>query len=893
MIGTQLAHYEIVALLGKGGMGEVYQARDTKLGREVAVKLLPAEVAADPERLARFRREAKLLASLNHPNIGALYGIEEADGHFFLVMELAEGEDLSRRLKAGALSVDEALSVAVQIAEGLEAAHAKNIVHRDLKPANVMYSPSGRVKLLDFGLARAYHGDEASADPMMSPTITAAMTQQGMVLGTAAYMSPEQARGKNVDRQSDIWAFGVVLYEMLTTHRLFEGETVSDSIGAILHKDPEWARLPADTPPQVRQLLIRCLERDREARLHDIADARATLVEARRDPTGSRLGMSGMHEPARDTGRRVVAIALVTALIGLVLGVALSPMLRSTEDATPYRVFDLGVDFEPGDEQQNGIQAALSPDGGAVVYTHAGQLWLQDLAEHEPRALEQTEHALAPFWAPDGEEIGWFEGGRIWKAPVRGGRPVALCEVGGQLAGGVGAHWGDDGRILFATGSSGVRSVSELGGQVKVLIEPGEGYGDLHEPFALPDGRGVLFVSHPQDRGPSVLELWREGERSVLFEAATGDRLWAPVYDPAGFVLFRWTRGSATEGLWALGFDLASGSVQSEPVLLEADASEATLARDGTLVYVMNARRSNERTISRIAFSGERRENLTATHVGDLEFRLSPDGRWLAFTAQAPDGEGIDHLWVRDLVRGTEVQLTSFEDRLVFFPQWSSDSRQIFFISPALSAPLAETLVMPADGSQPWSVAVDRPANLLPNGDFLVTTGPHGSPMLSATPDTTEVWLQRGNDPETRRFLLGGDAMVFPSDLSPDGRYLLYYTGRQGSESNYLTRYPEITGRWKVSTGTDVNAETFAPDGSAIYYTSDDALYRVSFEDGPTPVLGRPEQVGILPEGSRGNIQIHPDNDSYLIAVNNAVTGTGNRRGIKVVQHWTAKLERR
>jgi Tol biopolymer transport system component len=520
---------------------------------------------------------------------------------------------------------------------------------------------------------------------------------------------------------------------------------------------------------------------------------------------------------------------------------------------------------------------------------------VQDFDEHEPRALEQTEEAYAPFWSPDGTEIGWFQNARLWKARARGGRPTALCETPGVVAGGLGAHWGEDGRILFALGSTGIRAVSELGGQVTEIIAPGEGYGDLHEPFALPGGRGILFVSHPSDRGPSVLELWRDGERRVLFEARSGDRVWYPCFDPEGFVLFRWTRGEATEGLWAIAFDMDSGEVRGDPFLVEPDASEATIARDGTLAFVMNPMRSSDRMIVRVDFAGNRQEAMTSAHSGSLEFKLSPDGRYLLFTALPPDGGEMEELWVRDLQRGTESQLTSFGgSRLVFQPTWSEDGSQVYFVSPRMSSPGADTLRMPADGSGPWSVVLDEPGELTPDGEhFLSVTRAGGAPLTSANPDTTEVWLIPVSDPEQRRVVLGGSTVTWPSGFSPDGRYLLYYEQRSGAGTPYLTRYPEFTGRWRVSLGQDVNAEVFAPDNSAIYYTTSRELYKVSFEAGPTPVLGRPELVSDLPEGASGNIEIHPDGDSYMIAMpSEARPGTVGRRGVKVVQNWTAKLNR-
>jgi len=893
MIGKILAHYEITSQLGKGGMGEVYQARDTKLSRDVAVKFLSREFTTDPERLARFQREAKLLATLNHPAVGALYGVEETEGHVFLVMELVEGEDLSKRLQRGVLPVADALAAALQIAEALEAAHAKNIVHRDLKPANVMCSPTGRVKLLDFGLARAHQGEEASGDPMMSPTITAAMTQQGTILGTAAYMSPEQARGKLVNHQSDIWAFGLVLYEMLTNHRLFKGETVSDSIGAILHKDPEWQRLPTDIPPQIRQLLARCLERDPDLRLHDIADARVAILDAQRDPAGGQLGLSGIGAPGRS--RRTSVLAGATAIVGLILGLVFGPVLFPREAPKPYRIFDLGVDLLPSNEQRVGIQTAISPDGSAVVYAHQGQLWIQNLAEQLPFALAHTEDAFAPFWSPDGTQIGFFQGNQLLRMPVRGGRPVVLCEIRNRIGGGVGAHWGDQGRILFATGSSGIQAVLDRGSVVSEIVEPGEGFGDLHEPFSLPGDQGILFVSHPAERGPSVLEFWRDGERRVLFEAAAGSRILSPCFDQAGYVLFRLTRSDLTEGLWAVAFDSSAGEVRGDPFLVEPDASETTVSQDGSLVFVMNPRRSGEWVVVRVGFDGQQMETLIPTHAGDLVFSLSPDGRRLAFSALPADGGRTNQVWVKDLVRGVESQLTEFENRGIYELAWSQDSETIYFISTVIPDGQAKTIRLAADGTEPWAAAFDVPSKLAPDGEQIIfVTLPGGKPFTSDIPDTTEVWLRTIGEPDSRRLVLGGDAAYYPINFSPGGKYLLYYTDRADDESAYLTRFPEFTGRWKISLGNDAFAECFAPDGSAIYYVSNNDLFRVAFNEGPTPELGKPELVSTLPAGNQtpAAIQIHPDGDSYLTVIDAQVqAGIKRRHGVKVVQNWTTKLD--
>ncbi len=473
MIGKRLAQYEIVERLGAGGMGEVWKARDTSLDREVAIKVLPETFARDPDRLTRFEREAKLLASLNHPGIAAVHGLHVEDGVRFLAMELVPGEDLARRLARGPLPLDEALFVGVQIAEALEAAHAQGVIHRDLKPANVILTPDGRAKVLDFGLAKAFEG-EASGSASLSPTMTSAGTVAGVLLGTAAYMSPEQARAKRVDKRTDVWAFGCVLFECLTGRNLFKGETISDSLGAVLHKEPDWSLLPSGTPPMVRMLLRRCLTRDPEKRLHDIADARIELEQAIEDPAAGTVATADLREQAarmRPARRRWIAAGLVS---GLLAGAAAGWLLRGDPRPAPLRKFDLGAEIDAGALGQM-PEAVISPDGSRIAFLHQNKVWVQALDELEARPLEGTDDAGGLFWSPDGGQIGYFADTKLWRVPAAGGRPVAICELGEVATGGRGASWGADGRIVYSRGNTGLLEVPALGGEPRELVPLLEG----------------------------------------------------------------------------------------------------------------------------------------------------------------------------------------------------------------------------------------------------------------------------------------------------------------------------------------------------------------------------------------------------------------------------------
>ena len=511
MIGKTLGTYEILSPLGKGGMGEVWRARDSKLGREVAIKTLPEEFSQDEERLARFEREAKLLASLNHPNIATIHGLEEDNGTRFLVLELVEGDTLADRLKRGAIPVEESLKLALQIAEALEAAHEKGVIHRDLKPANIKVTPDGKIKVLDFGLAKAFASAGADGSLANSPTLSMAATQQGVILGTAAYMSPEQARGQEVDKRADIWAFGVVLFEMLTGRGTFDGGTVSDVLAGVLAKEPQWTTLPANLHPRIRLLLERCLEKESKDRYHDIADARIDIQKALADPDGVIAGPVAdiIQAPPRPMFGWIALAVVLTALVASVSVWNLKP-------AEPRTVTRFAVEL-PGLTPPNGASSmVLSPDGSRIVYQADGQLHLRAMDQMEAMPIPGTEGGEMPFFSPDGESLGFFAQRRVKTMVLPSGAPFVVADIVGN--GGVGGTWGTDGVIIFGQGGSyGLSEVPEGGGTPETFADLGESR-DLDFPDILPGGEWVLFTDRTE--GAS---LWSESN-IVAQSVNTGDR---------------------------------------------------------------------------------------------------------------------------------------------------------------------------------------------------------------------------------------------------------------------------------------------------------------------------------------------------------------------------------
>src|ERR1700739_1123977 len=524
--GTQLGSYEVVAQIGAGGMGEVYKANDPKLGRDVALKVLPDAFAHDPERLSRFQREAKMLASLNHPNIATIYGLEHSNGTHFLIMELVTGETLADRIKReGPVPLEEALKVAVQIAEALEAAHEKGIIHRDLKPANVKVTPEGKVKVLDFGLAKAFAGDVADSNPSQSPTLSAVATMQGVLLGTAAYMSPEQARGKAVDKRTDIWAFGCVLYELLTGKQAFQGEDITEILAAVVKTEPDWNCLPENTPPSMRMLLGRCLQKDKTLRLRDAGDARIEIHEALVAPAPSVPMARARSFAVGWTGAAILGLTAVVFLV--IVGIAVWK-LKPTPTSPPQPVTRTVINLPQG-QQLAGLEigpaVVLSPDGTRVAYvahqSGTQQLYLHAMDSLEFKPVSGTEGAVTPFFSPDGQWLGFFSGGKLKKISVSGGAPITVSE---SLFSG-GASWGGQGIIAFTkTAASVLQQVSNEGGTPKDLTRLGKGETSHRWPEFVADGKGLLFAAGPATNWVNsqiVVQSVATGEKRNLVQGGT------------------------------------------------------------------------------------------------------------------------------------------------------------------------------------------------------------------------------------------------------------------------------------------------------------------------------------------------------------------------------------
>jgi hypothetical protein len=648
MIGRTLAHYHLTAAIGAGGMGEVYRATDTRLGRDVAIKVLPKAFAADPDRLARFEREARVLASLNHSGIAHLYGFEKAtlpDGTetHFLAMELVEGEDLAERLKRGPVPVDEALPIARQVADALEEAHEKGIVHRDLKPANVKVTPDGKVKVLDFGLAKAFAGDgpgaTSSADLSQSPTLAQAGTAAGIILGTAAYMSPEQARGKAVDRKADIWALGVVLWEMLTGRRLFTGETVSDVLAAVLTREPEWAALPPQTPWRVRELLRRCLERNPRQRLHDAADARLAIEDAlagRAD--GPPAEPSGKRAPR---GRRVFLWAIPLALAA---GAALGALAARSARPVAKPVTFERLTFRPG----HFANARFAPDGQTVFYSASWDGNPRELYQSRPRAgelaldlqganlLSVSRHGELALLLPKLLAVPYFQTGTLAVVSASGGTPRELAD------GVVNADWAPDGQTLAV--------VRDLGGRFCLEFPLGErryeAPGHLYFPRVSPDGERVALFERDDD-GLSLLVFDRTGRRTVL-SAGWGD-WWNLAWAPGGReIWFGAAKAGAAAALYAVDLEGRLRDLWSAPGTLEIH----DVAADGRALVARVATRTH--VFGRAAGKAERKLSwLETTTVADL----SADGRRLLLRENSEREGGRSGVFLRDTDGAPPVRL--------------------------------------------------------------------------------------------------------------------------------------------------------------------------------------------------------------------------------------------
>ncbi len=903
---TQIGPYAVTRELGRGGMGVVYLAHDPKLDRDVAIKALPAHLAQDPDRLARFQREAKVLASLNHPGIAGIHGLEEIDGTRYLVLEFVEGETLADRLNRGPIPCDEALSLARHIAEALEAAHEKGIVHRDLKPGNVMVSSEGKIKVLDFGLARSGDGAMSSSSlgvaPTVpnsphSPTVTApppihSPTVAGTIMGTAGYMSPEQARGKAVDKRSDIFSFGCVLFEMLSGAQPFSGETVADSLGATLHKELDFALLPPTTPATIQLLIRRCVAKDRAKRLHDIADARIEIEQTLSDPSASVLRLGDQAQGAaqgrdrRALWRRALPWAACAVLLA---GLSLVWLLPRAAKLDVMRL-TLAIPESQALASFPGTMMDVSPDGRVVVYVgrtgNGRQLYLRPLNQPDATPIPNTEGAFCPFFSPDGQWIAFCQNGKLRKVSVLGGPAANICNAT-DLRGG---SWGSDGTIVFSPDAqSGLWRVPAAGGEPVKLTDAGGGEAiPSHRwPHFLPDGKTVLFTA--TDRNSDYAEATINtvsidtGKQKMIFKGGAYSR-----YVSSGHIVYG--RGST---LMAVPFDTGKLEATGAPVpVLEGvlqglnyGSVQFACAQTGTMVYVPGSGTADD--LNLIWVDHEGKESPASAHKrGYFDARLSPDGTRIA--AQIINGGNTD-IWVLELERDSFTRLT-FDESVDQNPRWSPDGKFIIYTSNRGNS--GQNLFrQPADGTGEaqrltTSMNAQNASGFTPDGSTLV--------FRERFPKTgNDILYLRLNEPDAKpEVFLATPFDESAAALSPDGRWLAYHSNESGEYEVYVRPFLRAGAKTKVSAGQS-GFPIWSPDGKELYYRSasrnlmavsigvqDDAL-RVAAPRTVFPYRGTTYN---------GPLSVSPDGSRFLF-IRSASELAGQVQQPMVVVHWLEELK--
>jgi len=870
--GVKLLHYEISASIGKGGMGEVFRARDTKLGRDVAIKVLPEEFVKDAERLGRFEREARVLASLNHPRIASIYGFEEVEGTRFLVMELAAGEDLSDRIRRGAIPVDDAIEIAKQIADALEAAHDKGVIHRDLKPANVKVDENGNVKVLDFGLAKALDSEEGEGDFSNSPTMVRAATDAGMILGTAAYMSPEQARGKRVDKRADVWAFGVVLWEMLTGRRLFEGDTVSDTLAAVLRADPDWSQLPADVPSGVRRVLRLCLVKNPAKRLRDVGDA---LVELQDDAADSPGAVPGSAASSVRPRRFASLLPWVIAIAAVAAAAALVVTRRGGGSELPLRKLTI-VPIVDADAVAGG---ELSPDGKRVAYLAFNAIWIRDLDRSTPRRVVDAKGfgRTTYTWSPDSRWLAFVNDEKLWKVKVDGSSPALICEVPTERRS-IAAVWDRSDRITLAQWRGGLLEVSSNGGTLRELMKAPDDLVDYHTLALLPDGTSILGSAHLVGDASRV-DVIREGKIVTKLALVDGHHSSAH-YAPTGHVVFA---RHPRRGVWAIPFSLDRLQATGEPFLIDADGFAPSVSTDGALVYSRNVERRPGRIV-RVDMTGSVTGTFGDAGEGLSMPLLSPSGTMLAYTQDEKDDA---NLWTLDLASGATRRVSDVKGQETA-DAWSLDG-----------ARLLVSRRRPDDWSSPDNGLYF--ADLAGGGDLVrVNDGFMGQLLADGAGVLYEKFGIRNDDRlEWTTFEKGAKPRPFAGSMkraraaaiSPDGGIVAFNSDDSGTNEVWAARFPNGEQRTQISRGGGMGM-WWSRDGKSLYFRYQDSIFSVGVTKGATISFGAPRLLfdgkahgldvssgfDVLPDGSGFvTVQSLPLEDAAMVWV----------------QNWFAEFEKR
>jgi len=888
-VGTRLGPYEVLAQIGAGGMGQVYRARDTKLSRDVAIKILPESFAADPDRRIRFEREARTLASLNHPNIAAIYGLEDRA----LVMELVSGDDLSAIVARGALSVTEALPIARQIIDALEAAHDQGIIHRDLKPANIKVTHDGVVKVLDFGLAKAMGPPDASrGDVANSPTLTAA-TATGTIMGTAAYMSPEQARGRAVDKRTDVWAFGCVLYEMLTGRRTFDGDDATEIISAVVKTEPDWTALPATVPPHIRTIITRCLAKDRKARIPDISVVRYMLDE-------SRTPVASPPVAAPSSRPRLRALPWILATLGLV---AAGTMLwlwapwTATPAPLPIR-FDISAavaGFDVGTIIYRNV--AISPDGTKIVYATSNALLLRSVDRQEPTVLKSGSGQAAsylPFFSWDERWVGFFDSDGLKKVSVSGGPAVPITGTIGPR----GACWGPDNTIYFGTSelNGGILTVSANGGEVKILTRPDNSRGELDHtyPSLLPGGRGLLYTiitasMMAENMQVAVLDFATGKSKVVVSSGLQGEYVESPG-GGEGFLVY-----AAAGALRAVPFDLTTLDTVGDAVPVVDGVAMGTggpaqfaVSRSGTLVHATGGLSNANATRSLVWIDRNGREEPIADAPLRTYFalRLSKDGTRVALDIRDQESD----VWIWHFANRTLTRLT-YPPGTEGLPVWTPDDKRIAYY---IASQNNNLFWQPADGTG----APER-----------LTTAPYAQAPLGFSPDSKQLLIRERRGPD------GDDVSVLAMDtrtvtqlfhmpfnennaqISPNGDWLAYESAETTPTQVYVRPYPEINGgRWQVSTSGGLRP-MWGPGGKELFFVTGDALMALPVETEGRFTIGTARRLFDvkLPAGliSGRSFDIDPDGKRFIVIKDPPPdpAKAATPQTIAVVINWITELQ--
>ncbi len=890
--GTRLGPYEILAPLGAGGMGEVYRARDTRLNRDVAIKVLPPLFADDPERLARFTREAQVLAQLHQPNIASIFGLEESGGVRALVMELVEGDDLSALIARGPLPLAEALPIARQIADALEAAHEHGIVHRDLKPANVKVRPDGTVKVLDFGLAKAMDpAGSSGADAANSPALTARATQQGMLLGTAAYMSPEQARGKAVDRRADIWAFGVVLFEMLTGRRAFAGETLSDTLAAVLKTDLDWTALPEATPASLRSLLHRCLDRDVKQRLRDIGEARVALSRIEAGATeqaievrwaggsGSQAAGPAKKKDPKSLGERLAWLLCGVLAVGMV---ALAIWWRTSKPAEKTMYFSAPFPFAARD-------IAVAPNGHTVAVVGYREsawrtvIWLYEVGAPDARSLDDTEGASFPFWSPDGRFLAFFADGKLKKMDVAGGPVQTLCDA----PSGRGGTWNKDGVIVFAPSGqllTGLFRISASGGTPVPISTPDASRGEnTHRwPMFLPDGKHYLYLAANVRGGSDVdgifMGLLDSNEKRFVVKASVNAAY------AAGYLLFYRDRT-----LLAQRFDLSRFELTGEPTAVLKEIQ--FVPRINRLVFAVSdnglllAQKSSGASLSRLTWFDRTGNEVGVVGTPDVygNVVLAPDGRSVAVDKTDNESQNTD-VWTYDLQSGSAKRFT-FDPAIDALPVWSPDGSRLIFASSRQQ--VFKLFIKNADGAQEENLVARTDTDNFSNdwsrdGKYVLFT------------QGRDLWFVTFPLLKSSLFLKA-PATLKNGKFSPDGKWVAYNSNESGKWEILVTSFPEAQGKWQVSTGGGEQPR-WAGDGKEIFFLSPEGKImavpvkaEAGFDAGAPVALfqASPRESVALSDQVRYDV----DRNGQRFLINTQVEST-ETQPLSVILNWDAGLKK-